>query len=96
MITSKAALEAKGHKTEKGVRRPGSLGHWHPAHVVFRVPMAGQLGMFTRVSYNNKIIDMGKAEKKFTGIKNFGLINFIISNSSSFLAWPPAWMSIIL
>ena len=28
--------------------------------------------MFTRVSYNHKIVDMGKAEDKFKGIKNFG------------------------
>jgi len=26
--------------------------------------MAGQLGMFTRVDYNKKIIDIGKAENK--------------------------------
>jgi large subunit ribosomal protein L3 len=65
-------IHLKQHKSEKGVRRPGSIGPWHPAHVSFRVPMAGQLGMFTRVAYNNKIIDMGKSEGKFKNIKNFG------------------------
>jgi len=34
--------------------------------------MAGQLGMFTRTSYNNKIMDLGKAEDKFKGIKKYG------------------------
>ena len=34
--------------------------------------MAGQLGMFTRAVYNNKIIGLGKAEDKFKGIKNYG------------------------
>ena len=63
----------KAHKSEKGRRRPGSLGPWHPARVTFRVPMAGQLGMFTRAIYNNKIIDLGRADdKKFKNIKNYG------------------------
>jgi len=55
-------ITLKPHKTEKGVRRPGSLGPWHPAKVIFRVPMAGQLGFFTRVQNNNKIIDLNKKE----------------------------------
>ena len=54
-------ITLKQHKSEKGRRRPGSLGPWHPARVIFRVPMAGQLGMFKRVIYNNKIIKIGKA-----------------------------------
>jgi large subunit ribosomal protein L3 len=65
-------ITLKSHKSEKGVRRPGSLGPWHPARVIFRVPMAGQLGMFTRCVYNNKIIDMGKSEGKFKNIKKYG------------------------
>lgn len=48
------------HKSEKGVRKVGSIGPWHPARVIFRVPMAGQLGYFTRVQYNNKILNLGK------------------------------------
>jgi large subunit ribosomal protein L3 len=66
-------ITLKSHKSEKGRRRPGSLGPWHPARVTFRVPQAGQLGMFTRAIYNNKIIDMGNSkDKKLTNIKNFG------------------------
>ncbi|MBI2630163.1 50S ribosomal protein L3 [Candidatus Pacearchaeota archaeon] len=57
-------LGLKGHKSEKGQRRPGSLGPWHPAHVIFRVPMAGQLGMFTRIQYNSKIVCIGKIAEK--------------------------------
>jgi len=68
-------ITLKSHKSEKGVRRPGSLGPWHPARVTFRAPMAGQLGMFTRVVYNNKILDLGKGEKKIKNIKNYGEIN---------------------
>lgn len=65
-------ITLKSHKSEKGRRRPGSLGPWHPARVTFRAPQAGQLGMFTRVVYNNKVIDLGKAEDKFKNIKNYG------------------------
>ena len=65
-------ITLKQHKSEKGQRRPGSLGPWHPTRVTFRVPMAGQMGMFTRIVYNNKIVGIGKSEGKFKGIKNFG------------------------
>ena len=57
-------ITLKQHKSEKGQRRPGSLGPWHPARVTFRAPMAGQLGMFTRISYNNKIIEIVNKENK--------------------------------
>jgi large subunit ribosomal protein L3 len=69
-------ITLKSHKSEKGQRRPGSLGPWHPARVTFRAPMAGQLGMFTRVVYNNKIVDLGNVEKNqnLKNIKNFGNI----------------------
>jgi len=68
-------IKLKFHKTEKGRRRPGTLGPWHPARVIFRVPMAGQLGMFSRVVYNNKIIDVGKSSDiELKPAKNFGNI----------------------
>ncbi|MEK6800530.1 MAG: 50S ribosomal protein L3, partial [Nanoarchaeota archaeon] len=57
-------LGLKGHKSEKGVRRPGSLGPWHPARVTFRTPMAGQMGLFTRISYNLKLISSGNVSEK--------------------------------
>jgi large subunit ribosomal protein L3 len=80
-------ITLKSHKSEKGVRKPGSIGPWHPARVTFRVPMAGQLGMFTRAIYNNKIIELGKfsEDQKFLkNIKNYGNIktNYIIVTGS--------------
>lgn len=65
-------ITLKAHKSEKGRRRPGSLGPWHPARVTYMTPMAGQLGMFTRNVLNNIIVDLGKSEGKFRGIKNYG------------------------
>ncbi len=69
-------IQLKSHKSEKGRRRAGSLGPWHPARVTFRVPQAGQLGMFTRVTYNNKIIGIKKMQDSpLKNIKNYGDIN---------------------
>jgi len=74
-------LNFKQHKSEKGVRRPGSLGPWHPARVTFRAPQAGQVGFFTRVQYNNKILEVGKEISEIKGEKarrewhNYGFIN---------------------
>ncbi len=68
----------RSHKAEKGRRRAGSLGPWHPARTTFHAPQAGQLGMFTRAVYNNKIIDIsGISEKNINpsgGFKHFGNI----------------------
>lgn len=47
----------KPHKSEKGRRRPGSLGGWsEQQHVMYRVAMAGQMGYHQRVQYNNRIL----------------------------------------
>jgi len=79
-------IQLKQHKSEKGRRRPGSLGPWHPARVTFRVPQAGQLGMFTRLVYNSKIMGIGKSndKKEFSNIKNYGNIktDYIIVKGS--------------
>lgn len=79
-------LSLKSHKSEKGVRRPGSLGPWHPRRVTFRVAQAGQVGLFTRVIYNNKVLEVGKsgARKELSNIKNYGNINsdFVIVQGS--------------
>ncbi len=77
-------LTLKGHKSEKGVRRPGSLAPWHPARVTFRTPMAGQMGLFSRVNYNNNVITFGNVSEKNinpgTGFKHYGNIktNYLV------------------
>jgi len=77
-------INLKQHKSEKGVRRPGSLGPWHPNYVTFRTPMAGQLGMFTRTHYNLRVIGNGNIKdgklKKKGGFRHYGEIkgNYII------------------
>jgi large subunit ribosomal protein L3 len=54
--TKRFGLALKTHKEEKGQRGPGSGGPWHPARVEYTQPMAGQMGFFNRVVYNNKIL----------------------------------------
>jgi large subunit ribosomal protein L3 len=78
----------KSHKSEKGVRNPGSIGPWHPARVTFRVPMAGQLGMFSRVHYNLPVVTTGNVSEKDinpkSGFKKYGPIkgNYIVVKGS--------------
>ena len=81
-------ITLKAHKSEKGVRRPGSLAPWHPARVTFRTPQAGQLGLFSRIIYNLKVIHSGKISESdinpITGFKHYGKIktSYIILSGS--------------
>src|SRR3989344_413470 len=77
-------ISLRQHKSEKGRRGPGSLGPWHPARVIFRVPLSGQLGMFTRVHNNLKILSsnatMKDKIKDLNNFKNYGNIktNYLV------------------
>ena len=81
-------IALKQHKTEKGVRRPGSLAPWHPARVTFHAPQAGQLGMFTRIIYNLRILSKGNIKDKninpVSGFRNYGNVktSYIIIKGS--------------
>jgi len=49
-------VERKSHKTEKGVRRVGTLGAWSAqGHTLYRVPHPGQMGYHMRPEYNKQI-----------------------------------------
>lgn len=80
-------ISLKQHKSEKGVRKPGSLGPWHPARVIFRVPLSGQLGMFSRPHYNLKVLassSMASDKVKLKSFRNYGNIksNYIVLHGS--------------
>ncbi len=72
------------HKAEKGQRKVGSIGPWHPARVIFKVPMAGQLGFFSRVQYNNKILKIEKDWSKIKGSKEKSFFDHYGELKSSF------------
>ncbi len=81
-------IKLRFHKSEKGQRKVGSIGPWRPARVTFRVPMAGQTGFFSRISYNSKIINFGKISERDinpkSGFKHYGKIKteYIILSGS--------------
>ena len=81
-------ISLKSHKSEKGVRRPGSLAPWHPARVTFRAPQAGQTGYQSRITYNNLILEVGKISEKDInrkgGFEHYGIIktDYIILKGS--------------
>ncbi len=81
-------IALKSHKSEKGVRRPGSLAPWHPSRVTFRAPQAGQTGYHNRITYNNLILEIGKISEKDInkkgGFEHYGVIknDYIILKGS--------------
>ncbi|MFA7707638.1 MAG: 50S ribosomal protein L3 [Candidatus Pacearchaeota archaeon] len=81
-------LTLKAHKSEKGVRSLGSGGPWHPSRVDFTQPRMGQMGDFSRVVYNNKIVKIGSINEKNInpegGFKHFGVVknDYIIIRGS--------------
>ena len=56
-------LSHKSRKTKRGV---GSIGPWHPAHVMSTVPRAGQMGFAQRVEYNKRIMKIGSDGSEVT------------------------------
>lgn len=74
----------RSHKAEKGRRRPGTLGAWTPSRVDYRAPMAGQVGMFTRLKYNSKLLDLNNAENLKFDFKHYGKVktNYIAVKGS--------------
>jgi len=77
--TKRFGLTLRFHKSEKGVRGPGSGGAWHPARVDFTQPMSGQMGFFTRTTYNHNIVLIGNVDENNInfkeGFRHFGKIN---------------------
>jgi len=67
-------ISLRQKKSEKGQRRPGTLGPWTPSKVSFRAPLAGQHGFFTRIKYNSKIVDLNEGDSMPFEIKNYGKI----------------------
>jgi large subunit ribosomal protein L3 len=77
-IIKRFGATLKAHKSEKGQRSLGSGGPWHPSRVDFTQPRMGQMGYFTRVVCNNKIVSINNINEKninpSEGFKHFGQI----------------------
>ncbi len=71
-------ISLKSHKSEKGRRRPGTLGGWKAQqHFMYRLAMAGQAGFHQRVQLNAQIIRIGDKPEEVNvkgGFVNYGLL----------------------
>jgi large subunit ribosomal protein L3 len=69
----------KGHKSQKGRRRPGSLGPWIATqHIMPRVPKSGQDGYHQRTQHNNLIMRISDDTNEINvpgGYKHYGDVN---------------------
>jgi large subunit ribosomal protein L3 len=67
-------LQHKSRTTRRGV---GSIGPWRPAHMMYTVPRAGQLGTHQRTEYNLRIVRIGGAGRDITpkgGFIRYGVV----------------------
>jgi len=67
-------LQHKGRKTKRGI---ATLGPWKPAHVLYSVPRAGQMGFHQRTEYNKRILKVGTDGKEIAlkgGFIRYGTI----------------------
>lgn len=58
-------------------RHVGTLGPWHPAFVMYTVPMAGQTGYHKRTEYNKRLLKIGAQKERITpdgGFLNYGVV----------------------
>jgi len=72
-------------KSQKVIRKAGTLGPWHPAKTQATVPQMGQMGFFNRVLYNLrvlKIIGKDSTDEVFEKIKKKPFKKYGIVKSS--------------
>jgi len=58
-------------------RHVGTLGPWHPAFVMYTVPMAGQMGYHNRTEHNKRVLKVCAAKERITpdgGFLNYGVV----------------------
>lgn len=69
-------VSLKHHKSEKGVRRVGSLGGWKAqGHIMWRVAKAGKMGYHTRTEHNKWLLKIGNNPNEINkkgGFENYG------------------------
>lgn len=76
------------HKSRKARRAIGTLGAWHPAHVMYTVPRSGQLGFAQRTEYSKQVLKIGSKETAVTpkgGFIRYGVVrgDFILLKGSA-------------
>jgi large subunit ribosomal protein L3 len=81
--TKRYGTKVRTRKAEKAKRGIGTLGPWHPAHVLFTVPQPGKMGYHSRTEYNKLIVKIGSKPEEINlkgGFKRYGLVknNYIL------------------
>lgn len=67
-------LQRKARKTKRGI---ATLGPWKPAHVMYSIPRAGQMGFHQRTERNKRVLKIGTDGKEITpkgGFIRYGVI----------------------
>jgi len=75
-VIKRFGVKRRHHKSEKGVRRVGSIGPWTPGTVMSTVPRPGQMGCHNRVQLSQKVlkfIDAKEANPK-GGWEGYGVV----------------------
>ena len=70
-------VSLRQHKSEKGVRRVGSLGGWKAqGHIMWRVAKAGKMGYHTRTERNKWLLKIGNDAEmnKKGGFEKYGVV----------------------
>jgi large subunit ribosomal protein L3 len=70
-------VSLRHHKSEKGVRRVGSLGGWRAqGHIMWRQAKAGKMGYHVRIEHNKLLLKIGNANEinKKGGFENYGVV----------------------
>ncbi len=71
-------IKKQVRKAKKKVRHPGAIGGWHPARVLWTVPMSGQGGFHKRTELNKRILQIEEDQEQINpdgGFKKYGEIN---------------------
>ncbi|WNY26383.1 50S ribosomal protein L3 [Methanolapillus ohkumae] len=66
------------HSRQGSLRQIGTLGPWHPDHVMWQTPQMGQVGYHQRTEYNKRILKIGTNGVDVTpagGFINYGLVS---------------------
>jgi len=70
-------ISMQRRKATNRYRHVGTLGPWHPARVMYTVPMAGQMGYHNRTEHNKRVLKVGAAKDRITpdgGFLNYGVV----------------------
>jgi len=70
-------ISMQRRKATNKYRHVGTLGPWHPARVMYTVPMAGQTGYHNRVEVNKRVLKIGAAKERITpdgGFPQYGVV----------------------